>query len=79
MEIIKAYRKRGNDLYADILSAELERTMMMEQMQQQQAMVPPTPQLEGGQPAPALPQGFGGQGAEAPPPRPRTLIAGPGG
>ena len=79
LEIIKAYRKRGNDMYADILSAELEKALMMEQMQQNQAMLPQgqpgTPQgtlPPGESPAPALPQGFSG-----PRPQPRTLIAGP--
>jgi len=87
LEIIKAYRKRGNDMYADILSTELEKALMMEQMQQQQqAMLPAgqpgTPQRalppgEAPTPAPALPEGFSGPRAPAATQQPRTLIAGP--
>jgi hypothetical protein len=85
LEIIKAYRKRGNDMYADILSAELEKALMMEQVQQQ-TMLPPgqpgTPQrvLPPGEtpvPAPALPQGFSGPRPGVPTRQPRTLMAGP--
>jgi hypothetical protein len=81
LEIIKAYRKRGEDMYADILSAELEKALMMEQMQQQQAMLPQgqpgAPQEAAPAPTPALPQGFSGPRTPVPSGQPRTLIAGP--
>ena len=82
LEVIKAYRKRGENLYADILSAELEQAMMMEQMQKmipQNAGGPPgqPPGPAAGPPSPAPPRGF-----NIPPPKanmrqPKSLIAGP--
>ncbi len=74
LEMIKAFRKRGETMYADILSAELEKIIIMEQMQtgmvQQEAQQQQLAALPGNfQPnAPQLTQGQG---------QPRTLLAGP--
>lgn len=90
LEIIKAYRKRGQDMYADILSAELEKALIMEQTQQQQAMGQPT--LPQGTPQQALPPGTSPEEQPVPQPalpenfagttgygarQPRTLMEGP--
>lgn len=85
LESIKAYRKNGDNLYADVLSAELEKMMIMENMQgiptvgqsgtqpqQQQG-----PAQAGQQAAPALPRGFNIPRPKAETKQPRALIAGP--
>lgn len=80
IEIIKAYRKRGQNMYADIITAELEKILMLEQQQQMMAGQPPTEQLPPGQERLALPSGQPPVSAAPPKGRqPRTMSAGPPG
>jgi len=79
LEVIKAYRKRGYDLYADILSAEFQKALAIEETQRQAAM---TQSLQGAGgapegPTPALPPGFNVPKPKAEGGVPRTLMAGP--